>query len=209
MQKELLEMFSKQKKMFLRQQKNDLPGDTRKILDRFEEWLRGGADGEAHQEWPQLAYGDFVDMVLAVVKEKLARQSININYDLPGQSLGISESWKCIKVFGNKDIYYRIGRTRPRKGPHAGQEILVFDLVMDGYKKQVFLPLLESKAEMEQILGQELERELPKVESTGKYRLKVVLPFSMVHRGEVEAAAARLAEFIAVTHQKLSRLGVH
>lgn len=231
--KDFIEAFSQQKKAFLKnfgqdasKTKSDASPalDHKKVLDWFERWLRGEAvvsprkreqisekikERVREREQSSISFEQFVDMVLQQSKDMLAARDININFSLPGQSLGISESWKCVKAFGNNDIYYRIGKTRPRKGPRKGEELLVLDLVMDGYKKQVFIPLLERKDEIEENIGDNLERELPKVEATGKYRFKLLLPFEMVEKGDVEAAAQKFVEFISATKPHLNNLGVN
>lgn len=231
--KEFLEAFSRQKKAFLKDFEKEAPKtrpnsassniEHKKVLDWFERWLKGEAveksprrervrnrvkEKAQSREQITRSFDQFVDMVLHQAKEMLADRDIDIVYSLPGQSLGISESWKCVKAFGNKDIYFRIGRTRPRKGPRKGEEILVLDLVMDGHKKQVFLPLLQYKDEIEKNLGDKLERELPKVEATGKYRLKIMLPIELVERGDVREAAQKFVDFIASTKPFLNKLGV-
>ncbi len=230
--KDFIEAFNRQKKAFLRNfskesdnsQSDSSPGvDHKKVLDWFESWLKGEAEvipGKREQvrerikvrvrerEQTAIPFERFLDMVLEQTKELLAARDIDINYSLPGQSLGISESWKCVKVFGNNDIYYRIGRTRPRKGPRKGEELLVLDLVMDGYKKQVFVPLLDRKEKIEKNIGSNLERELPKVEATGKYRFKLLLPFDLVEKGDVKETAQKFVDFISATKRHLNDLGV-
>ncbi|MFZ5647505.1 MAG: hypothetical protein ACOY30_07800 [Bacillota bacterium] len=216
--KNFIEIFNRRKRAFLKdvEKKNveksftgpDGKLDHKKVLDWFEKWLK-----EENVQSPKgvsissKTFEEFVEEVLFEVKNLLAPKSINIVYTLPGQSLGIAESWKCVKVFDKTDIYYRIGKTRPRKGPNRGQEFLVLDLVMDGHKKNVFLPLLELKAEMEKKLGSALERELPKVEATGKYRLKILLPIESVH-GDVAQIARKFADFISITKPFLNQLGI-
>lgn len=221
--KEFLELFSRQKDAFMKDfEKTGQPiksnartgpaGDHKNMLEWFERWLRGENITTSKKEPKPVqvakSFDEFIDEVLAEAKEILAERNIPIVYSLPGQSLGISESWKCVKVFGNRDIYYRIGKTRPRKGPRKGQELLVLDLVMDGHKKQVFVPLLSRKDEIEKKLDDVLERELPKVESTGKYRLKVMLPIELVQQGDTGMAARKFADFITVTKPLLNKLGV-
>ncbi|MFZ5634344.1 MAG: hypothetical protein ACOY40_16025 [Bacillota bacterium] len=194
-----------------RERSADSPGgsyDIKKALDWFEKWLREEKDiPQKSQPISSKSFDEFVDEVLLEVKKLLDPKGINIVFSLPGQSLGIVESWKCVKVFDNTNIYYRIGRTRPRKGPSRGQDLLVLDLVMDGHKKQVFLPLLEMKSEIEKKLGSTLERELPKVEATGKYRLKIHLPIESV-QGDVAQTAHKFAEFISVTKPILNQFGI-
>ncbi|HHW44594.1 MAG TPA: hypothetical protein GXX25_12455 [Desulfotomaculum sp.] len=221
--REFLKVFRQQKEAFLKDFEKgthhlrsapvtSAGGDYKKVLDWFERWLReervNTGSFEVGTREPARSFDQFMDEVLAVAREKLGDKNINITYSLPGQRLGISESWKCIKAFGSRDIYYRIGRTRPRKGPRRGEDLLVIDLVMDGYKKQVFLPLLAQKEAIERELGETLEREPPKVETTGKYRLKLLLPFEVVLRNDVHFVAEKLADFIAVTKPVLNGLGV-
>jgi len=218
-EKSFIDIFSRHKKAFLKDiekgQRIDPytspegRSDFKRALDWFEKWLKEeNIAGRKSQPLSAKSFDEFVDEVLLEVKNILAHKDINIVFSLPGQSLGIIESWKCVKVFDNTDIYYRIGKTRPRKGPNKGQEFLVLDLVMDGHKKQIFLPLLDLKPEIEKKLGSELERELPKVEATGKYRLKILLPIESV-QGETAFTAKRFADFISVTKPFLNGLGIY
>jgi len=217
-EKKFIQVFNRRKKAFLQDvEKGRMPKtltgpdgqyDHKKVLDWFERWLKEeNVPPQKSQPITSKSFEEFIDEVLYEVKNLLSLKNINIIYSLPGQSLGINESWKCVKVFNKTDVYYRIGRTRPRKGPNRGQELLVLDLVMDGYKKNVFLPLLELKSEIEKKLGSELERELPKVEATGKYRLKILLPIENV-QGDVAHTAKRFADFIATTKPILNQLGI-
>jgi len=214
---EFIELFHRQKEAFLKKIKTAreeaggaAAGEHQRVLDNFERWLKGEAAPEPEEgaAEPVKPFGDFMDEVLELAREILAGRNIKIIYALPGQYLGINESWKCIQVFSNRNIYYRIGRTRPRKGARRGEELLVLDLIMDGYKKQVFLPMLERKEHLEKLLGETLERELPKVEATGKYRLKVTLPFKLAREGNAPLVARKLADFITVTRPVLNELGV-
>lgn len=222
--KGFIEVFNRRKKAFLKDiEKNQRAEplgrangnyDFRKVLERFERWLKEesiphqNVQSQKSQVISAKSFDEFVDEVLLEVKNILAPKNIDIIFSLPGQNIGITESWKCVKVFKNTNIYYRIGRTRPRKGPYRGQDLLVLDLVMDGYKKQVFLPLVEMVPEIEKKLGIGLERELPKVEATGKYRLKILLPIENVH-GDVTQTAWKFAEFISTTKPILNQLGIN
>lgn len=182
--------------------------DFKKVLDRFEKWLKEeNSELQKGQPINAKSFDEFVDDVLMEVKNILGQKNIDIVFSLPGQSLGITESWKCVKVFQNTNIYYRIGRTRPRKGANKGKDLLVLDLVMDGYKKQVYLPLLDLVPEIEKKLGSQLERELPKVEATGKYRLKIIFPVEIIH-GDVVQTAWKFADFISVTKPILNEFGI-
>jgi len=213
-----IDAFNRRKKAFLRDiekkhparflEGNEGGNDFKRALDRFEKWLKEeNSSVRKIQPVSAKSFDEFVDEVLLEVKNILARKNIEIVFSLPGQSLGITESWKCVKVFENTSIYYRIGRTRPRKGPNKGNDLMVLDLVMDGYKKQVFLPLLDLLPEIQKKMGSELERELPKVEATGKYRLKILFPIENAH-GDVASTATKFAQFISVTKPVLNDLGI-
>ena len=201
---EFVDFFSRQKKAFLQEYKK---GSAEKILNSFEHWLRI-ENGEAERREESLTFEDFMDQVLVRTREILSRRGVTLIYPSAGQWLGLKTSWRCLKVLENKNIFYRVGRTRPRKGPYQNQDLLVFDLVMDGLKNQVFLPLLEQKSRIEKELGEMLVRELPKVEATGKYRLKLVMSFRLVERQKIDLAAQKLAGFIAATKKTLNELGV-
>lgn len=215
--KNFLEGFTRRKKAFLKDieksRGRSLEGseggnEFKRALDKFEKWLKEeNVSAQKSQPVSSKSFDEFVDEVLAEVRGLLAEKNINIVFSLPGQSIGITESWKCVKVFQNTSIYYRIGRTKPRKGPNRGRDLLVLDLVMDGYKKQVFLPLLNLLPEIEKKLGAELERELPRVEATGKYRLKILFSIESVH-GDVVQTATKFADFISVTKPILNQLGI-
>ncbi len=154
------------------------------------------------------AFNDFLEDVLQEASLILQEYGINIRCISLGKKLGIAETWKCIQISNRKNVYYRIGRTKPRKGPRKGQEFIVIDLVMDGYKKQVFVPLLKQRDNIERKLGVSLERELPNVEATGQYRLKLIIPENVYYKKNVRYAANQLAKFIITTRPYLAELGV-
>ncbi len=203
---DFVNLFNRQKEAFLREYKNS---SYEKALNWFERWLRERKEKTAGSNACEpFHFENFIDQVLAQTKEILRGRGVKMTYPSSEQWLGIKGSWRCIMVLENKNIYYRIGKTRPRKGPYQNTDLLVFDLVMDGQKKQVFLPILEHKREIERELGEVLERELPKVEATGKYRLKLILPFYLVEHREVDLTSRKLASFILVTKKTLNKLGV-
>lgn len=218
---EFINQFSKYKQAFLDELKDgkiDIDftaggnGDNKKtMLELFEKWLIEQSTREQISLQVQddnQNFDEFLDEVLARAKRILKERGIHISYTSLSQKMGITESWKCIRVFGRSNIYYRIGKTRPRKGPNKGREYLVMDLVMDGNKKQVFIPLLKKKDTIESLLGVPLERELPKVEATGKYRLKLFLPYDVVRERNIRLAARKLADFVETTKPLLTELGV-
>lgn len=218
-----VEHFRRHKRVFLGRCLEDVAaGDItedelekrKAVLEQFEKWLQrmeeAGKEvgGEAGKDADDFSFDQFLDEVLARAQEILAQKGIRMYYTSLSREIGVSESWKCIRVFGSNVVYYRIGRTRPRKGPNAGREFLVIDLVMDGRKKQVFVPILKRKDNIEKELGATLERELPRVEATGKYRLKLMLPYEVVRERNIQMAARRLADFIMATKPHLNELGV-
>lgn len=204
---EFVKYFTRRKEAFLQEYKEN---SYKQALNWFERWLR---EEEVRAEESTAAgalgdFDDFLDEVLARTRERLNGWGIRMVSPSSDQWLGLKGSWRCLKVLENRHVFYRIGKTRPRKGTYQGHELLILDLVMDGQKKQVFLPLLSRKKEVEQELGEALERELPKVEATGKYRLRMFLPFRLVERWETDLAAQKLASFILVTKKTLNKLGV-
>lgn len=223
MNNDFLEQFSRHKDNFLKELKRGnievnfkvdsdaSNSDSRKmILELFEQWLQR----KTEQDQLAVSYDEtesfdvFLDDVLSRAKKMLQERGIHIAYTSLSKQMGITESWKCIRVFGRSNIYYRIGKTKPRKGPYKGKDYLVMDLVMDGNKKQVFVPLLKKKDVIENQLGVPLERELPKVEATGKYRLKLLLPYEVVRERNKRLAAKKLADFVEATKPHLDALGV-
>lgn len=154
------------------------------------------------------AFNDFLKDVLNRASQELKEKGITIRYLSLADKLGIAESWKCIWISNRKNVYYRIGRTKPRKGPRKGQEFIVIDLVMDGNKRKVFVPLLQKRDIIEQKLGTKLERELPGIEATGQYRLKLVIPDEVYNQKDVRYAANQLVKFIKATKPYLAELGV-
>lgn len=184
-------------------------GDSKKkVLELFEQWLQTKTSQREPQGTEAESFDSFLDNVLARAKKILQERGIQVTCLSLSKQIGITESWKCIRVFGSNNIFYRIGKTKPRKGPNKGKEYLVMDLVMDGHKKQVFVPLLEKKDNIESRLGASLERELPKVEATGKYRLKLLLPYDVVRERNIRLAARKLADFVTATKPHLNELGV-
>ncbi|WP_027365948.1 hypothetical protein [Desulfotruncus alcoholivorax] len=214
-----IERFSQYKKEFLEELKKgnikasfdfDVNADSKKMgLELFESWLVKKAAQETESlEEEAPPFDEFLDQVLVRAQKYLRERGIQMAYTSLSKQMGISETWKCIRVFGHSNIYYRIGKTRPRKGPNKGGEYLVMDLVMDGYKKKVFNPLLQKKEKMEHRLGVPLERELPRVEATGKYRLKLLLSDDVIKERNIRLAAKKLADFVETTKPYLSELGV-
>lgn len=153
-------------------------------------------------------FDGFLNSVLSRAELLLGGLGVKILYAFPNRRMGFKESWKCIRVFENQNIYYRIGRTRPRKRVPQGENLLFIDLVMDGQKRQVFLPLLNLKEKIEKELGEVIERELPSVEKTGKYRFKLFMPFDVVERQEIAYVSLTLARFILITKNSLNKLGI-
>lgn len=153
-----------------------------KLFRRFKSWLAEERMKDEEESPRQGDFDGFLNSVLSHAERLLGGLGVKILYAFPNRRMGFKESWKCIRVFENQNIYYRIGRTRPRKRVPHGENLLFIDLVMDGQKRQVFLPLLNLKKEMERELGEVIERELPSVEKTGKYRFKLFMPFDVVER---------------------------
>lgn len=224
--REFIEVFKEKKEEFRKHlQQGDLKIKTGRgrtsrssdrLLDWFEKWLEGGDQAvEQRRPAPAMPFEDFLNLVVEQVTMTLGKEDPVLAKILSGQGAGsvnswkrFSKSWKCLNVFEDPEVFYRIGKTTPRKGPHQGKELLVIELVLDGRKKQAFLPMLERKQEMEEKLGEVLERELPRVEATGKYRFKIFLPYELAYNGETGTVAEKMAGMVRATRPVLNELGI-
>lgn len=187
-----------------------------RLLDWFEKWLEGESPAEEQRKSaPAMPFDEFLNHVLELVTRTLSEKDPVLGKILNGQTTGsvnswkrYSKSWKCLTVFEDSEVFYRIGKTTPRKGPHQGKELLVIELVLDGRKKQAFLPMLTRKQEMEEKMGATLERELPRVEATGKYRFKLFLPYEFAYNGDTRGVAEKMAGMVTATRPILNELGI-
>jgi len=202
-EREFLIQFSHFKQEFLDTSKrpaNKPKGNRKKVLENFERWLQL----RAKMEKAEMTFSDFLNNVVLVAGKILENNDIAISCPAPV----FKESKRCISIFKNSTVFYRIGRVKPRRGFNKGQNILVIELVMDGHKKSVFLPLLEMKEEIEERLEEKLLRELPRTESAGHYRVKTFLPYHLVESNDVQIVAGDLADFILATLPSLEKLGL-
>ena len=180
--RDFVKMFSAKKQAFLEDlyphSKVDSAGHL-VVLESFEKWLSNNTLTKSKDKTKSeaLDFNDFATQVLHQANELLITNGIN-PYTFQSRSFKINTSWKCLKIYDTNQIFFRIGKTRPRKGPFKGKELLVIELVMDGNKK-IFLHMLEKMEELEKALGQPLNRELPRAESTAKYRLRLVFPIEI------------------------------
>ncbi|MFZ5646240.1 MAG: hypothetical protein ACOY30_01305 [Bacillota bacterium] len=202
---DFLSVFEHYKSRYLQQ---DQDVDNKNALDSFEKWLRKNT-GIIHinkkEKKKKIDLGSFISEIFAEAKKLLEGKGISIN----GISLGLKESSRCITVFNDKTIYYRVGRTSPRKGRYRGMDMLVMEMVMDGNKNSVFMPLLKRVEDLERQVGIKIERENEKVEATGKYRLKLLFPLENDDSEMTVVNYARiLADFIYHTRKEVLRLNV-
>lgn len=221
---EFLKVFKEKRQEFTRQlEQGNLPGErgrgrinrsSDRLLDWFEKWLEDEALGqEQRRQAPAMPFEDFLNLVLEETTKILSKKDPTIKEVLANGSSNtwkrFSKSWKCLNIFDDSEIFYKIGKTTPRKGPRQGKEFLVLELVLDGRKKQAFLPMLAQKKELEDKLGSVLEREPPRVEATGKYRFKLFLPYDLAYNGEVGEVAEKMAGMILATRPVLNELGIN
>ncbi|WP_027364498.1 hypothetical protein [Desulfotruncus alcoholivorax] len=206
-ERDFVSAFEQRKELFIRQV---MPGDNnRKALDLFEKWLKGKLD---HSKKPQKSraikkeFGLMLDSIVKEAESLLADQGIYagcVSSIVPGNR----SNSRCIRVKNLDSIYYRICKTSPRKGKYSGKNLLAVELIMDGNKNNIFLPLLFEKANMEKKLGMEIERERQTIEATGKYRFKILFD---LNEYEEEAIARQLGEamakFIMVTGNYLNKV---
>lgn len=198
--------FEMYKKRYL-QQENTY--ENKKALDLFEKWLKGNSKlllfKISEEKNKKIDLGKFFSGIIDEARVSLSSKGIQIS----SISLGLKESSKCITVFKDKTIYYRLSRTCPRKGSYGGMEMLVIELIMDGNKNNVFVPLLKHLDALESQLGQKIEREGAKVEATGKYRFKLFFPFGYDESAvAVRKYAEVLSNFIYYTRKELIKVSV-
>ncbi|MFZ5595720.1 MAG: hypothetical protein ACOY31_01750 [Bacillota bacterium] len=203
---EFFGVFEICKEKYLQQ---DQTGENKKALERFEKWLKVNSNLlqlRAAKEYKnrKIDTGKLFSDITEEAMRILSRKGIQISCI----SLGLKETSKCISVFNDNLVYYRLGRTSPRKGTYRGMDLLLMELVMDGNKNNVFIPLLGEIESLEKQIGTKIERESPKVEATGKYRFKLLFPFDNDVENMVEAYARTLADFIYYTREKLLELKV-
>ncbi|MGQ9557747.1 MAG: hypothetical protein ACUVTU_07310 [Desulfurispora sp.] len=213
-ERELISLFHQHKKMYLALQGADGTGAL--ILDRFEEWLKsrlaGGENRGDRQRRARIAPGIYLQQVMELVRRKLEQEhGIGLRLITLGASWSVKETSKCATVFSESNIYYRLGRTRPRKGEYSGRELIVFELVMDGHKHDIFLPMLARQEELSRRTGYLVERELSRLEATGKYRFKLLFPCTGEDGAELPdifLLAEKITAFVGVTVELLTSLGV-
>jgi len=198
--------FELYKKRYL-QQENTY--ENKKALDLFEKWLKVNSKllqfRVREEKNKKIDLGNFFSSIIDEARVALSRKGIQIS----SISLGLKESSKCVTVFKDKTIYYRLSRTCPRKGRYSGMEMLVIELIMDGNKNNIFVPLLKLLNSLESQLGQKIEREGAKVEATGKYRFKLFFPFEYDESAvAVRKYAEVLSNFIYYTGKELTKLNV-
>ncbi len=224
--REFISLFEQQKNAFLME--NIIGEGQTGILDEFENWLKenhpirerdyenkktkkAGAGVKVKKESKKIEKQDFsryLDNIMDEAEKALEEKGVQINCISLGKAMGLRETSKCIKLFNDINIFYRIGKSLPRKGKYQGQNILLIELVMDGYKSSIFLPLLNKQAEIERHVGISVEREMPHIENVGKYRFKLYFPLN--NSGEYghkpEEIGKILAEFIYITKVLLEEL---
>jgi len=187
-----------------------------RLLEWFEKWLAGELDEQQQKRTePAMPFDQFLNEVLAAAVKLLVTEAPKLGKILEGPLNSGNHAWKCyskswksLYVFEDAEVFYRVGKTTPRKGAFQGQELLVLELVLDGKKKQAFLPMLEHKEEIEEKVGAALEREQPRVEATGKYRFKLYIPYEEAYNGEVGVVAKKFYDFVNATRPILSELGI-
>lgn len=166
---------------------------------------RGGTGQQFLKANKKIDISIFFSDIITEAKRLLADNGVIINVI----SLGLKESRKCITAFKNNSLYYRIGKTTPRKGKCRGVELLVMELIMDGNKSNVFIPLLKRRGGLENKLGVKIERANSMVEAAGKYRFKIIFPLENDNSEDrVHYYSKILANFIYHTRQELMLLNI-
>ena len=204
---DFVSVFELYKERYLQQDQQGY--ETKKALDRFQNWLKNNTKlfpaGAKSEKQQKIDLGRFISAIVQETRSILAEKGMQISCI----SLGLKESSKCIRAFGESTIYYRLGKTCPRKGNYRGMELLAMELVMDGNKNNVFIPLLERQEAIEKHMGTRIERENPRIESTGKYRFKLYFPFENDDSAEaIGRMSVMLADFIYITREELLNLNI-
>ncbi|MDQ0286752.1 hypothetical protein J2Z49_001869 [Desulfofundulus luciae] len=212
--REFILSFSRFKREFLQQ--SGLEKGQLGVLEMFEKWLQM-RDNDKHEENIP-ASGTYFNIIkdwrvllediCRRVEKYLMKRGIVIKCLSAahwGQAKG---SALCLVLPNRQDIFYRLCRTQPRKGPYSGQKIIKGELVLDGHKHSLFLPLLHYQAEMERRLGFRLERESARVEESGKYRFKICFPLNKerILTYDCDEIARLLTEFIFVTQEYIEKI---
>lgn len=211
---EFVHAFVRQKERFYRQLSPGL--NSRITLDLFERWLKGtvintnAKNGSSKkQQLSKNKLSDIFDQVVSETSEILKERGIKINCVCLPVLVNKSTS-RCLRVQSNSSVYYRIRKTTPRKGKYKGENLISIELVADGNKNNVFIPLLVQKEKMERDLNRSIERESKAVEETGKYRLKIVYrDFLTNNEADPRILTEMLTNFIFVTNNYLQKLSVN
>lgn len=207
-EREFVSAFEEHKKLFISQV---MPGDdNRRALELFEKWLKGKlrpvkTTRKSHGERKN-DLGELLDRVVMEASALLQDRDIRINcvsFNVPG----VKTTSRCIKTSLDDSTYYRICKTSPRKGRYSGKNLIAIELVMDGHKNDVFMPMLSAKEHIELQLGMKVERERQTIEATGKYRLKILFDLDKYEEEEITGQLAMaMADFITVTSRHLQQV---
>ncbi|HBX24109.1 MAG TPA: hypothetical protein DEF34_10840 [Desulfotomaculum sp.] len=210
---EFVYAFAKKKERFCRQLSPGL--SSRQTLDLFEKWLQGAINANVKngsskkQQLSKNKLSDIFDQVVSETSNILKERGLKINCVCLPVLVNKSTS-RCLLIQSNSSIYYRIRKTTPRKGKYKGENLISIELVADGNKNNIFMPLLAQKAKMERDLNRSIERESKAVEETGKYRLKILSrDFLKNAEADPRVLIEMLTSFILVTNKYLQKLSVN
>jgi hypothetical protein len=232
-EREFIDIFEQQKSDFLVE--NVMGANQINILNQFEEWIKENipvkpgaiqdkkvvkrtsgvksgrrAERKAKEKKTEPDFGEYLEEIVRKAEYVLAAKGIQLNCVAFDNLFAAKQSSKCIKICDNQNIFCRIGKSWPRKGKYQGRGVVLIELVMDGFKTSVFLPLLKKIATIESRVGMTVEREMPHIENAGKYRFKLFFPFG--DDGEINYDSAfigrTLAEFIFILKICLEELGL-
>ncbi|MGB9802802.1 hypothetical protein [Desulfofundulus sp.] len=214
--RDFLLSFGRFKNEFLRQA--GLEKNQYGVLDAFEKWLRMYHNNNVDENDKVPPSGIYLDVhkdrevllneICRRVEQKLLQRGIVVKCISAARWGKARSSALCLVLPGFQDVFYRLCFTQPRKGIYSGRKILMSELVLDGHKKSLFLPLLNYHSEMERRLDFRLERESLHMEQAGRYRFKICFPVEQekIPASKLEEIARVVARFIIVSSEYLEKV---
>lgn len=196
-EREFIKRFEETKENFISQY--SFEANQKKLLDMFEQWVKGNdiqvRFDRGTSKRVKVDLIKKINNITDIACEILDRQGIYHKIISLGKDLVVKGKSRCIQISKDSGVYFRIGKTTPRKGRYTGIDLLFMEMVMDGNKKNYYLPMLGYVGDIESQVGYRIEREVQGLETSGKYRLKMY--FQINQNGYTELSDMQLGEILA------------